>query len=118
MIDPLADHLIALRDLPALLPRRNVRKIHISTIYRWTLRGIAGVRLEIVTIGGTSYTSREALGRFVVATTQARRPGMAPPPTTTRQAEQARRRAARICDEAGIGIEPYRTHRGRRAVAG
>lgn len=43
-----------------------------STIWRWHSKGIAGVRLETVCLGGTRYTSAEALQRFFDAVTQAR----------------------------------------------
>lgn len=43
-----------------------------STLWRWHRRGISGVKLETVVIGGRRYTSQEALRRFVDATTAAR----------------------------------------------
>jgi hypothetical protein len=43
-----------------------------STIWRWHSKGIAGVRLETLCLGGTRYTSAEALQRFFDAVTQAR----------------------------------------------
>lgn len=42
-----------------------------STVYRWWKRGIKGVRLETILIGGRRYTSKEALTRFFAATTAA-----------------------------------------------
>ncbi len=65
MIDIGAEQLIALRDVPRRLPPRpNGRPVHISAIYRWVQRGAHGVRLESIRIGGTTYTSEEALQRF------------------------------------------------------
>ena len=46
-------------------PGRNGRPMHISTAYRHALDGVRGVRLETVRIGGTLYTSREAIQRFL-----------------------------------------------------
>lgn len=43
-----------------------------STIWRWHKKGISGVRLETICIGGTRYTSVEALQRFFDAVTLAR----------------------------------------------
>ena len=43
-----------------------------STIWRWHSKGIAGVRLETLCLGGTRYTSAEALQRFFDAVTQVR----------------------------------------------
>jgi uncharacterized protein DUF1580 len=45
--------------------------VHVSTLHRWRLRGIRGIRLETCLIGGIRYTSHEALARFVTATTAA-----------------------------------------------
>jgi hypothetical protein len=45
-------------------PGRKGRPLHPSTIYRWISRGLRGVRLEAIRLGGTLYTSREALQRF------------------------------------------------------
>lgn len=65
MIDTASETLIPLREVPRLLPyRANGKTLHISAVYRWTLRGIRGVRLETVKVGGTTYTSREAIQRF------------------------------------------------------
>jgi hypothetical protein len=43
-----------------------------STTYRWHKKGISGIRLETICIGGTRYTSAEALRRFFDAVTLAR----------------------------------------------
>ncbi len=65
MIDITHEHLIPVRDVPRKLPPRpNGRRIHISAVYRWIQRGVRGVRLESVRIGGTTYTSEEAMQRY------------------------------------------------------
>jgi hypothetical protein len=65
MIDLMQEHLVAVRDIPKLLPPRpNGRPIHLSACYRWMEKGVHGARLESIRIGGTTYTSREALQRF------------------------------------------------------
>ena len=46
-------------------------KPHISTLHRWRLRGVRGVKLETVLIGGRRFTSDEALSRFFARTTAA-----------------------------------------------
>lgn len=38
--------------------------VHVSTVHRWRLRGILGIKLETIRIGGKRMTSREALQRF------------------------------------------------------
>ena len=42
-----------------------------STTWRWCRKGIRGIRLESVVIGGKRYTSTEALARFAAALTAA-----------------------------------------------
>lgn len=67
MIDIEHEELIPLRDVPKLLPRRpNGKRLHISAVYRWKERGVNGMKLETVKVGGTTYTSLEALKRFAV----------------------------------------------------
>jgi len=66
MIDIHSENLINLRTAATLRPSgRNGRPTHVSTVFRWIQRGVRGVRLEAVRIGGSMYTSREALQRFV-----------------------------------------------------
>ena len=45
-------------------PSRAGRPTHVATVHRWRLRGLRGVRLEAVRLGGVWYTSYEALQRF------------------------------------------------------
>lgn len=42
--------------------------VHVSTVWRWVLRGLGGHHLESVRIGGRRITSREAFARFIAAT--------------------------------------------------
>jgi Protein of unknown function (DUF1580) len=65
---------------------------HVSTIHRWRLKGIRGVRLETILVGGRRYTSLEAIERFAAATT-AQANGDPVPVRTSRQRERAVRRA-------------------------
>lgn len=65
MIDIASESLIPLHEVPQRLPPRpSGRPIHMSTVYRWIQRGVRGTRLESIRIGGTTYTSIEALQRF------------------------------------------------------
>ena len=50
----------------------DTRPLAPSTIWRWHKKGISGVKLETICIGGTRYTSAEALKRFFDAVTLAR----------------------------------------------
>ena len=66
MIDIEHENLIPIRDVPRYIPpRRSGRRLHISAVYRWIKHGVrGGIRLEAVKIGGSAYTSKEALQRF------------------------------------------------------
>lgn len=65
MIDLANETLLLLRDVPRHLPfRPNGKRLNISAVYRWTMRGVRGVVLETVKVGGSTYTSREAIQRF------------------------------------------------------
>ncbi len=65
MINLSSETLISIREAPRHLPKRpNGKRIHISACYRWISRGVRGVRLDSIKIGGSTYTSTEALQRF------------------------------------------------------
>lgn len=55
---------IALRDVPKILPRRNGKKIHIATVFRWARKGLGGRVLQSRLIGGVRYTTVAALNEF------------------------------------------------------
>ena len=63
MIDTRTESLLTLVQLSEL-----VRK-HVTTVYRWTTTGCRGVTLETLQIGGTRFTSHEALQRFSASLT-------------------------------------------------
>jgi hypothetical protein len=65
MIDITNETLVQLSEAAGLLPGRRGKKLHVSTLYRWVQRGVRGVRLETVLIGGSRLTSVEAIERFV-----------------------------------------------------
>ena len=63
-IDPRSESLIPLHDVPELpwIPRRRRgRKLHASTVYRWWQRGVRGIRLEAIRVGGTLCTNESSL---------------------------------------------------------
>ena len=71
-MDLLRENLVTLSEAARALPsRRKGKSVHPSTLHRWALRGVGGHRLETVRIGGTAYTSREALERFAERLTAA-----------------------------------------------
>lgn len=71
--------------VPAILSKMNGgKRVSRSTVHRWLTAGIQGIRLEGVRVGGTWYTSIEALRRFLTATTQAATSGTSDSPTVAR----------------------------------
>jgi hypothetical protein len=64
-IDFVVEPAIPLTQATALVPRRRRgRKASVSTLHRWATRGLRGVVLETLQVGGTKCTSRAALQRF------------------------------------------------------
>ncbi len=58
---------LTLAEVPLHVPRRNGRKVHCSTVYRWVTKGVRGKRLESLFVGGVRYTTVEAIERFLKA---------------------------------------------------
>ena len=59
-----------------------------STVWRWSLRGVRGVKLETFSVGARRFTTTEAFGRFVDGTTAAAQ-GEQPQARTNRQRDAA-----------------------------
>jgi len=56
---------ITLAEVPNYVPKRHGKKVHYSTVYRWTTKGSRGRILESVLVGGVRYTTIEAVNRFL-----------------------------------------------------
>ena len=69
--------------------------VHISSIHRWRLRGVRGVRLQTVLLGGRRFVSKAALEDFF-AQVSAAADGRPVPARTPRQRE---REIAKAIDE-------------------
>ena len=96
MINVAEEDLIAICDVPKQLPRRaSGRRVHVSAVYRWISRGVRGVCLEAIKIGGTTYTSVEALQAFAQHRSRADRPP-SPSVARKRQMNRAEREAQAI----------------------
>ena len=93
----LTEALLTLTQAAATLPS----KPHASTIHRWRLRGVRGIRVETIMVGGRRYTSREALERFSVRLT-ASAAGTPPPARTSKQRQKAIAAAETVLRDAGI----------------
>ena len=113
MIDVSREELIPIRLVPRRLPPRpSGRPVHVSAVYRWVQRGVRGVRLDAIRIGGTTYTSQEALQRFG---TTSDAPTSAPPAATVARAGQIERAARRLDEMLGKSKAMSPDVRGRRA---
>ncbi len=103
MIDLERETLIPLRDVPKRLPPRpNGRRLHISAVYRWVQRGVRAVVLETVRVGGTTYTSVEALQRFAEAQTRAPTGAVTAKPTSQTRERAIQAASERVRNELGL----------------
>lgn len=93
----LSEQLVTLNQAAKLVPGGPV---HLSTMHRWHLRGVHGVRLETIVAGGKRRTSKEAIERFVIATTKAANGCLVSTPSASRQSAVAA--AERRLAAAGI----------------
>lgn len=65
MISLANEHILSLSEAAKILPKRRAgKRPHVATLYRWSTRGLRGVMLEVIQVGATRCTSREALQRF------------------------------------------------------
>ena len=66
-LDLLTEDLCSLPEAAKLLPNRP----HASSVWRWSKRGVGGVKLETLKIGSQVFTSAQAVTRFLIATQDA-----------------------------------------------
>ena len=99
MIDITIEQPISFNQAAKFLP--DDRRPGFSTWWRWSTRGIRGVKLETILIGGRRCTTAEAVARFFEHTTAAAS-GQPVPARTNRQREAAIRRAEKECEASGI----------------
>jgi hypothetical protein len=93
-IDITTEGLITMPQAAAMLPGRP----SLCSVWRWRTRGIRGRKLECVVIGGTPYTSIEALARFA----QHQGGNDAPSVRSPRSRERSIAQAERELRSAGI----------------
>jgi hypothetical protein len=65
MINPETETLILPKDVCRMFPGRSGNGISLSTVWRWMLQGRKRQKLDSLIVGGTRYTSKEAVQRFV-----------------------------------------------------
>lgn len=97
MIDVCNEHLLSFTEAVKTLPSRP----SIVTIWRWRNRGVCGVKLEFVCLGGRTYTSLEALNRFFERVTAAKH-GQPAPSRPIRQREAQQQAARQQLRKAGL----------------
>jgi hypothetical protein len=104
MIDVECEALIPLREVGSIIPSsRYGKRLNFATIWRWAMHGARGRRLEAVKLGGSLYTSREAISRFAEHVTGSDTPtSPAPAVRSPAQRQRDQERAAKMLDEAGI----------------
>lgn len=88
-----------------LLPLSEIARrydLHVSTVYRWCLRGVRGRRLRSIMLGGTRRVRADDVEEFIAACTAAAEPvpqeRITPPAWRKRQ----HARAERECEAAGL----------------
>ncbi len=67
LIDPFKDHL---RPVGEIIKARLGKRISPTTLWRWRLKGVNGVRLQCLRLGGSWVTSEAAFGEFLRAQTE------------------------------------------------
>lgn len=91
------EKLIRIKDVPAYLEPKIGKRLSLPVIYRWTEKGIHGVRLELTYLFNQSFTSAEALERFDQRTTEAKLAKMNAPkpakPASSKQVQRSHERA-------------------------
>src|SRR4051794_36942641 len=102
MINVNAEDLVSFAEAARMRPPgRNGRPMHTDTVRRHALKGIRGVRLEHVRLGGSLYTSRQATQRFAERLTAAS-PDDMPHHRPNDDRDRARESAAERLDRIGI----------------
>ena len=107
MIDLRTETKLSLAQAARLVPpTRQDKQVHVSTIVRWILRGVRGVQLEAVRVGGRWVTTHEALERFSAALTAQHISAPNPLGTSGRQANCLRERQRERVEQqlAALGI--------------
>ncbi len=102
MIDIQTEQVVSLTEAAKskCLPRRRQgKRPHVATLFRWATVGVRGVVLETIQCGGTRCTSLEALQRFFDRCTD---PAASAKTRTTKARQREMVRAERELNAAGI----------------
>ena len=96
-IDVDAEDLLSFAEATKRFPGRD--KISLQSLHRYRLRGVRGVKLETILIGGLRYTSKQAIARFVQNQNATEQPVASVTPTQRRRQAEA---ANELLRSAGI----------------
>jgi hypothetical protein len=91
--------LMTIQQAATFIGRLTGKKPNVSTIWRWCLKGVRGVILQSICVGGQRFVSRSALARFIEQSTargSADTKASAPPPTVQSPTRQSDRRREEI----------------------
>jgi len=77
------DRPMSLPDAAAYLGRITGQKPHVSTLWRWCLKGCKGVKLDSICIGGKRFVTAAAIDEFIDASTRRRPNGQPHPPAAS-----------------------------------
>ena len=96
-IDPTNERLIPFNSAREAFP--GGKRLSLATVHRWRVQGVRGTKLETILIGGSRYTSAEAIQRFIAAQNPAE---SLEPAITGKQRRAMAETANRLLAEAGI----------------
>lgn len=89
------EQIISFGEAARLIPQVNGKSVHSTSVWRWARKGLRGVRLDCLRIGGRFCTSMEAVERFGKAMAELPTPnGNSAPPPARRRRRRRRRTAA------------------------
>ena len=95
MIDVKTETLIRFQDAGRCIPGEP----SVSTLHRWRASGVRGVKLETLLVGGTRFTSTEAIARFIAEQNRDEQPQ---PGITAKQRRTQAEAANRLLEEMGL----------------
>lgn len=65
LVDLTAESALTLTEAATEIGAYTGRRPSSSTVWRWSLRGVRGKRLEVIRVGGTLYTTRASVVEFL-----------------------------------------------------
>lgn len=106
MLNSTSETLVSFKEATRLIPTANGRRLNASTVWRWAMKGVHGVKLEHVCFGRGMFTSKEALARFANCVAEARITQSSEHRTDTETSQKPRETDIRTAEEkcAGYGV--------------